>query len=246
MGTPFFSIIIPTLNEEETLPHLFVDLSHQTFRSFEVLTIDGGSKDDTLEIVENAMKKNKQFSLLHSKKQNVSIQRNLGASTACGKWILFLDADSRIECDFLSVLKSQLSKRDCDAFTCFAVPDTTSIDAIAYVQLQNILLETMATLGTPYSVGACMGCKKTVFEKLGGFNSRIHHMEDSEFSKRIHENGYKFCVLRKPIYVYSLRRQRKEGKLKMMTKLFPYYLKSMVTNEFDTPAKLYPMKGGSK
>lgn len=246
MTVPFFSIVIPTLNEETTLPHLLVDISHQTYRSFEVCIIDCGSKDETIEIVTEVMRKDKRFTLDQSKKKNVSIQRNLGAKNAHGTWILFLDADSRIENDFLSKLKDQLRKQKCDGFTCYAVPDTTALDAIAYVQLQNILLETMATLGTPYSVGACMGCKRSVVEKIGGFNPKIHHMEDSEFAKRMHERGYVFRVLRKPNYVYSLRRQRKEGKLAMMSKLFPYYLKSMVSNEFSTPAKLYPMKGGSK
>ena len=48
MKKPFFSIIIPTLNEEKYLPHLLADLAKQTFQDFEVIVIDGQSTDQTV------------------------------------------------------------------------------------------------------------------------------------------------------------------------------------------------------
>ena len=44
------SIVIPTLNEEEFLPTLLSCLKHQTFKDFEVIVADAGSKDNTVEI----------------------------------------------------------------------------------------------------------------------------------------------------------------------------------------------------
>lgn len=246
MSSPYFSVIIPALNEEAVLPHLLLDLTQQTHTNFEVIIVDGGSTDKTLPHIHAVQKDHPNFFLESSKKKNVSIQRNTGALLAKGAWLVFLDADSRVDADFLETLQKQLKRTGCDGFTCYAVPDTPSLDAIAYVQMQNILLETMATFGTPYSVGACMGMKKSVFEEVGGFDSSIHHMEDSELAKRMHEYGYIFRVLHTPTYVYSLRRQRKEGKLTIIKKLFPYYIKSMISNEFTTPEELYKMDGGEQ
>jgi len=48
MTKPFFSIIIPALNEEKYLPHLLDDLTKQTFRDFEVILVDGNSSDATV------------------------------------------------------------------------------------------------------------------------------------------------------------------------------------------------------
>lgn len=245
MRAPFFSVIIPTLNEEQTLPHLLLDLENQTMKTFEVMVVDGASTDRTLDFARATRRRDPRFQILRSRQSNVSIQRNLGAQAARGTWLLFLDADSRIGPEFLHVLRRQLTHASIDGFTCYAQADTTALDGIAYVQLQNVLLETMATLGTPYSIGACMGCRRAAFQRVGGFNPSIHHMEDSELAKRLYEQGYSFKVLRKPNFVYSLRRQRKEGKLAMISKLFPYYLKSMLSNEFSTPSKLYPMQGGA-
>ena len=45
---PFFSIIIPTLNEEKYLPLLLSDLEHQLFTDFEVIVVDGKSADKTV------------------------------------------------------------------------------------------------------------------------------------------------------------------------------------------------------
>ena len=54
---PFFSIIIPSLNEEKYLPLLLEDLSQQTFKSFEVIIIDGKSEDKTIELAKTFNKK---------------------------------------------------------------------------------------------------------------------------------------------------------------------------------------------
>ncbi len=246
MTRPFFSVIIPALNEKGYLPHLLGDLAMQSFSSFEVIIVDGGSTDGTREYIQKRIKTDKRLHFLHSAQRNVSIQRNLGAQKAHGVWLLFVDADSRVDNQFLTQLELQLKKNDCEGFTCYAIADSTSVIDRIYVHMQNILLETMIAFGTAYSVGACMGCKRSVFDRLDGFNPNIVHMEDSELAKRIRRIGYIFRIFHRPTYVYSLRRQRKVGLVKFVLQLFPYYIKSLISNDFSTPAKLYPMQGGEQ
>ena len=54
MKSPYFTIVIPTLNEEELLPLLLDDLSHQTYKNFEIYVVDGKSSDRTVEVAQNA------------------------------------------------------------------------------------------------------------------------------------------------------------------------------------------------
>ena len=54
---PFFSIVIPTLNEEDYLPNLLGDLTKQTKKDFEVIIADGYSKDETKQVVKAFKKK---------------------------------------------------------------------------------------------------------------------------------------------------------------------------------------------
>ena len=48
MSSPYFTIVIPTLNEEDLLPHLLNDLCKQTYKNFDVIVVDGKSLDNTV------------------------------------------------------------------------------------------------------------------------------------------------------------------------------------------------------
>lgn len=241
---PLFSIIIPTLNEEDSLPGLLSDLTAQTLADFEVWIEDARSEDKTPAIGRAMADKDNRFHFEGIEVRNVSSQRNAGAQKARGKWLIFLDADSRINPNFLTELKKQLSKYPCDACNLFADPDKKDKSSLLFIAAQNVALYAMTTVGIPYAVGACFICKKAVFDAVGGFNPAIHHMEDSELARRIKEHGFIVRMLIAPKYVYSLRRQREEGTLKIIAKNYPYYLKSLIANEFVTPAEVYPMLGG--
>ena len=69
---PFFSVIIPCLNEEKYLPKLLKDLQGQIDRNFEVIVVDGKSEDRTVEVA-----KKFECSVLEADKRNVSIWREL-------------------------------------------------------------------------------------------------------------------------------------------------------------------------
>lgn len=55
--TSHFSIVIPTLNEEFRIERLLKSLERQTFKDFEVIIVDVGSRDPTVEIAENSLQK---------------------------------------------------------------------------------------------------------------------------------------------------------------------------------------------
>ena len=97
----FFSVIIPTLNEEKFLPKLLKSLGKQTFRDFEVFVIDGGSEDKTEYVFGKHSKHLPSSKFIHSEVKNVGFQRNLGAKNASGKYLVFLDADVDVEQTFL-------------------------------------------------------------------------------------------------------------------------------------------------
>lgn len=95
MDKPFFTIIIPTYNEEKFLPKLLNDLTKQKERDFEVIIVDGKSKDNTIKCAQHH-RESLNLKVVSSKISNVSVQRNLGARKSKGKFLIFLDADMRI------------------------------------------------------------------------------------------------------------------------------------------------------
>jgi len=89
MTEPFFSVIIPVYNREQTIAETLESIASQEFRDFEVIVVDDGSTDSTHQIV-------KQYSwvkLIEQSNAGPGVARNSGATEARGKYIAFLDSD---------------------------------------------------------------------------------------------------------------------------------------------------------
>jgi glycosyltransferase involved in cell wall biosynthesis len=106
-----FSIIIPTLNEEVLLPNLLRDLQAQTFRDFEVIVADAGSKDGTVDLAQSLGARVVPGGM-------PAVGRNRGAQAAGGDFLVFLDADTRVAPTFLEQIHAELEERFLDLATC--------------------------------------------------------------------------------------------------------------------------------
>ncbi|HSV95229.1 MAG TPA: glycosyltransferase [Spirochaetia bacterium] len=239
---PFFSIVIPCLNEEKSLPLLLKDLSNQTLQDFEVVVIDGHSKDKTVEKANSFNKKLPFLSIHTSKIRNVSVQRNMGGEKARGKFLLFNDADNRLPKHFLEGVKYHISVKPSDMFTTWCLPDSNRRSDKVIATNLNLLTETGFLLGNPGALGAMIGCRRKIFGKIGGFNPEISFAEDTEFIRQGYRKGYSFSIIHEPRYVYSLRRFRKIGTLKLLQKYAVLHLKIMTDQKIDQK-KEYPMGG---
>lgn len=98
------SVIIPTYNEKKVLEKAIESLGEQTYSDFEIIIVDDGSTDGTLEILENLSKTLKDFSFYRQKHLGAGAARNLGASKAKGDILVFVDADMTFDPDFLKYL----------------------------------------------------------------------------------------------------------------------------------------------
>lgn len=240
---PFFSIIIPALNEEKFLPLLLEDLTKQTITDFEVIVIDGRSSDKTVEKVKLFKNKLPSLSILTSEIRNVSVQRNLGASKATGQYLLFNDADNGLPPYFLEGVKYQLHVRPFDLFTCWFNPDSELTLDKTVATYMNIIVEAASLLGQPGAYGAMIGCRQKIYKNIGGFDPEIGFAEDAEFVNRGFKKGYSFGIIHEPRFVYSFRRFRKIGKLKLIQRYATLNLKYFTNQKVDQK-KEYPMGGG--
>jgi len=112
-NVPFFSIIIPHLNQLSELKLCLFSLQNQSFQNFEVIIIDGGSKDGTLEFLKAHLEL---FTLLiHGKDKNVYDAMNWGISYSKGKYLYFLGVDDRFYNDnILYFVNRVLKEKACD------------------------------------------------------------------------------------------------------------------------------------
>lgn len=238
---PFFSLIIPTLNEEECLPHLLEDIQQQSYTDLEIIVVDGKSEDKTVPLAQSFPK----TTVIRAPKRNVGYQRNLGASKSNGTWLIFFDADTRIPKYFLEGVKYRCSLEPCDVFTTWMKVDSEKQPDKAISTFINFVMESTKTLPTPSAYGAMLGCKRTVFQKVGGFDESVPFGEDGELVRRFMKHGYSYTLFRDPQFVYSLRRFRKEGILKTIQQTSLLNLDVLLGEKTRRSKDIYPMSGGS-
>ena len=99
---PEISIIIPVYNAETTLKLCVDSILSQSFKDFELLLIDDGSKDKSPAICDLYAKTDSRVRVFHKQNGGVSAARNLGLEHAEGKWITFIDSDDYVESCFLT------------------------------------------------------------------------------------------------------------------------------------------------
>ena len=115
---PEISIIIPIYNAEEYLEECLKSVQNQNFEDYEVLMINDGSSDSSMSICQHFQQSDDRFILVNQENSGVCSARNHGLRISRGKYISFVDADDKIDCDFLSVLIEVLLKTDSDIVMC--------------------------------------------------------------------------------------------------------------------------------
>lgn len=98
------SIIIPVYNAEKYLERCIKSVLDSTYGNFEVLLINDGSSDRSLEICRYYSDRDSRIRAFTQENQGVSSARNRGIEESLGEWIVFVDSDDVIACDFLTVV----------------------------------------------------------------------------------------------------------------------------------------------
>ena len=96
MTMPKISIIVPVYNTERYLSRCIDSILEQSFRDFELLLIDDGSKDGSGKICDAYAAKDVRVKVYHQVNQGVSVARNVGLENAKGEWIYFPDSDDEL------------------------------------------------------------------------------------------------------------------------------------------------------
>ena len=182
---PEISVIIPALNEENYIRHAIEGLSAQTFRNFETIVVDGGSKDKTIKLAEKHAK------IIIQKKPGAAVARNSGAKAAKGKLLLFLDADTRPSPGLLETYRKVFKEDDVVAATGPVLPleKARATVAAGYFFVSMVFVKASILLSRPCIVGSNFAVRKDSFMKAKGFNSKMITYEDWDLSLRLKKKG---------------------------------------------------------
>ncbi len=210
-NTPKYSLIIPTFGRPDEVDEFMDSLTRQEYKEFEVIIADGTPKK-SLEEVANKYKERIHFTFLYEEFLPVSDARNLGAKSAKGEYLIFLDSDCIIPPQYLKEVDKVLKEKDYDLF---GGPDAADKN---FTPVQKAISYSMTSLFTTGGIrgkkthvgvfhprGFNMGMKRSVFEKVKGYDIHFRCAEDIDLSIRILKEGYKSGLI-PAAYVFHKRR----------------------------------------
>ncbi len=175
------SIIIPTLNECDTLPNLLKPL--QAFRPvrIEIIVVDGGSHDDTISIASRLADK------IFSADKGRARQMNAGAEKAAGELLLFLHADAELPGNAISLIEQHAQPGQWGRF------DVQLYNPLWLLRVNAWLMNYRSCLTGIVTGDQGLFIQRTMFEKIGGFPD-IPLMEDIAISKKLKQYNRPICL----------------------------------------------------
>lgn len=111
---PFLSIIVPVYNVESYLRDSLNSLLNQTFPDYEVICVNDGSTDNSLNILEEFSKKDARIKVISQENKGLSATRNVGIRNSTGKYISFLDSDDFLKPNAYAKIYSVILENDVD------------------------------------------------------------------------------------------------------------------------------------
>ena len=103
---PLISVIMPVYNVEQYLRRSIESVLNQTFKDFELICINDGSTDNSLEILNEYATKDPRIQIINQENAGLSCARNSGLEIVQGEYIAFIDSDDFYATNFLEVLYS--------------------------------------------------------------------------------------------------------------------------------------------
>ncbi len=209
---PTISVIIPAYNGEQTILETITSVQKQTFSDFEIIVINDGSTDRTLELVQSV--KDERLKVFSYKNSGVSVARNRGISHALGEFITFIDADDLWTEDKLELQLAAL-KQHPEAGVAYSWTYNMSekgelIHPVEPVFNGNIYAKLLVS--NFISNGSNILFYRQAIETVGDFNSQLSYGEDWDFYLRLAAR-YSFVVVPKHQIFYRLSVHSRSSKL---------------------------------
>lgn len=108
------SIIVPVYNVEAYLPQCLDSLIHQTYQDLEIICMNDGSTDQSLDILQEYSSKDKRIKLISRENRGISASRNEALDIARGEFVMFVDSDDWIDEETCEKAINAIQTNDCD------------------------------------------------------------------------------------------------------------------------------------
>lgn len=209
----YISVIMPVYNKARYLKKSISSIINQTFNDFELIIIDDGSIDNSLEICEEFAKHDNRIKIVKIKNSGVSAARNIGLQNCTGKYIQFIDSDDYIDLQMFEELNNIINNYNPEII----LSGITKVDK-NYKKIKEIIPRLKGLnnktdimnnfVGEQFSTGL-YGCvsnkliKRSIIEDINlRFNENIKLAEDLDFYLTLYDSIRNIFFCNKSYYYY--------------------------------------------
>ena len=238
---PKLSIIVPVYNVEKYLDKCLERILNSTYKDFELIVINDGTKDNSEQIItkylDNEEYKDK-ITYISKENSGLSDTRNLGMSKAKGEYIAFVDSDDYIETTMYETMMNKALEKNYDIVVSdvrlvYENSDKEQVISSAYEKDLFNKDEIKQTMLTYYPVVWNKIYKKSLLEGIE-FSKGVWY-EDMEFNLKVYPRINSIGVVKEPLYNYLQRANS-------ITYTYNDKLYDIITN-MDTVIKYYKAQG---
>lgn len=216
MSLPFISIVIPVYNEELFIEECLNSVISFDYpkNKFEVLIIDGDSKDKTVLLIQEYINKHDNIYLYTNHRKIVPVSMNMGINISRGDYIVRLDAHCYYPSNYITALITNAIAFNVDNIGTICLTEVKNITDIS-TSIRFVLSNRFGVGNSLFRTGVDkativdtvpFGCfTKNILEKVGGYDERLIRNQDIEINKRIAKVGGTILLLPEPGCIYFAR-----------------------------------------
>lgn len=197
---PTFSIVIPVFNTEKYLKECVESILNQAYDSYEIILVDDGSKDSSLQICREYEARDKRIRAIHKENGGVSSARNTGIELAKGKYITFIDSDDWFRQGALPFAAQRLSETGADVLA-FSINRVTKAKSYTYTTLED-WTGCIKEITFPLAIGGYFFLLETIKNNNIRFVDGLAYSEDRVFLYAIAPFCKKLSTCPQTYYMY--------------------------------------------
>jgi len=196
------SVIVTVKNEAKTIRELLESLLHQTSQPHEIIIVDGGSSDSTIQIINEYAERNPLIRLIVSPGSNRAQGRNIGVRNASTECIVCTDAGVRLDEHWLE----NLVKRFDGGTKVVSGNYLPECNNLFHECVSELILPKIEELNDDFLPSSrSVAFKKTAWEAVGGYPEHMELIEDTGFDLNLQKKGFRFAIAKDAIAYWKLR-----------------------------------------
>lgn len=181
------SVIVPVYNSEQYLTTCIKSIINQTYSNIEILLINDGSTDNSLDIMNKFAQESDKIKIYSKKNSGVSDTRNVGIDNSTGEFLLFIDSDDFIDLDYVSKAVDYIEKNNLEYLKCSYIEKRGSKEnVIKYysntVFSQNEIINEISISDNFSSIGGVFVKKSIIDDNNIRFSKEYKYGEDMLFN----------------------------------------------------------------